>query len=69
MKIHIAAVEGQKNHKCDLCGKAFRKKDSIKIHIATVHEGQKNYKCEFCGKSFGQIGDRNMHIRNIHKGL
>ena len=37
--MHINSVhEGLKNHKCDLCGKSFSEKGSLKIHIISVHD-------------------------------
>ena len=47
LKKHINSVhEGLKNHKCNLCDKAFSQPSDLKFHI---HEGQKNHKCDLCG--------------------
>ena len=63
MRIH----EGQKNHKCDLCNKAFSQHWILNQHIITVHEGQKNHKCDLCDKTFSHSYNLKRHI-NVHKG-
>ena len=70
LKLHINSVhEGIKNHKCDLCQKAFSHRGKLKNHINTVHEGLKNHKCYICEKAFSQAVNLRNHINNIHKGL
>ena len=67
LKQHINLVHnGQKDYKCDSCGKAFSRANSLKIHIISVHNGQKDYKCESCGKSFPQGGNLKNHINAVH---
>ena len=40
LKRHINAVHnGQKHHKCVLCGKAFSHAGDLKKHIKAVHNG------------------------------
>ena len=69
-KTHIQTThnhEGQKEHKCELCGKKFGSYALI-LHIRTVHEGRKDHKCETCGKEFGTLGALKVHIKTIHEG-
>ena len=42
LKIHINAVHnGQKDHKCDTCGKLFSIIGNLSRHINSVHNRQK----------------------------
>ena len=68
MKNHINAIHnGQKDHKCGSCEKAFSAAGSLKTHINSVHNGQKDYKCDFCGKAFFQANSLKRHI-TVHNG-
>ena len=43
LKRHIKTLhEGQRNQKCDYCGKYFTESGSLKRHIKAIHEGQRN---------------------------
>ena len=65
---HISIVhEGEKNYKCEICGKDFGEKRHLKRHKDIVHEGLKPYKCDFCTSAFGQSGDLRRHIERVHK--
>ena len=61
--------EGQKNHKCDLCNKAFSENRDLKKHIKCVHEGLKNHKCDICDKAFSEPWKLKRHILTVHEGL
>ena len=60
----IKNQEGQRNYKCDHCGKSFTHSGYLESHINMVHEGQKDYNCESCSKSFSQAGSLKRHIYN-----
>ena len=60
--------EGQRNYKCNICGKSFTQSNHLKTHIKAVHEGQRNYKCDSCGKPFTQSGSLTLHIKTVHEG-
>ena len=53
--------KGQKDCKCEYCGKSFSRQQNLKTHIHTVHEGHKDHKCESCGKSFSNKG----HVNHV----
>ena len=48
--------------KCDDCGKEFRLKERLKLHIRT-HTGFKPYKCPECDKTFARGGQLVQHRR------
>ena len=56
-----------KDFVCTHCGKAFIQKNTLTIHMNTVHYKLKPYNCHECGKTFGQSGDMSRHIKIHHK--
>jgi len=45
LKIHIKTLhEGQRNYRCDYCGKSFTGSQYLEKHIKTIHEIQWNIK-------------------------
>ena len=61
--------EGEKNHKCPACNKAFSTPQHLTVHINSVHEGVKQYTCGTCGKAFSQFGNLRTHIKTVHEGM
>ena len=45
--------EGDKPHKCEVCGKCFSRKDKLKTHTR-CHTGVKPYKCKSCDYALEQ---------------
>ena len=65
---HIHTVhEGQKDNKCESCGKLFSQAANLKRHIHLIHEGNKDYKCESCGKSFSHAWNLKKHLQSSCK--
>ena len=60
--------EGDKDFKCESCGKSFKTLHGLETHLHTVHDGIKNHKCESCGKNFFPKSAMNRHIYTVHQG-
>lgn len=41
-----------KSHICDMCGKAFKTRDTLYVHRRRVHLQSKRYSCEYCSKTY-----------------
>ena len=54
-------IHGEKNHKCEICGKAFAQRGTHKTHMYT-HTGDKPYKCSLCDKRFCDSSSRKSHM-------
>lgn len=59
---HIQLHSEEKPYICDLCGKQFRFKWSLREHIM-VEIGMKDFVCEICGKKFVIQAYLNKHMR------
>lgn len=61
-KQHVESVhEELKPLQCDTCGKKFRTKNSLKLHVR-VHTGEKPYECQYCSWRFHKKGQLVVHI-------
>ncbi|XP_066982336.1 oocyte zinc finger protein XlCOF6-like [Macrobrachium rosenbergii] len=62
-----APTDGKpKKHPCELCGRSFALKNTLKIHMMR-HRGERPHKCDVCPKSFTQSSTLKIHKR-IHTG-
>ena len=58
---------GQKSEVCNVCNKAFSRKEKLKRHVQMVHEGTKKCTCTHCGEQFFDNYHLTRHIKNIHE--
>ena len=84
MKCKICGVftygtdDNQKHHNafhkpnlvCELCGKNFKTKSTLRCHVINVHtpEDQRPYKCDLCPKGFLNSRYLLTHVERDHKG-
>ncbi|XP_077346255.1 uncharacterized protein LOC143989851 [Lithobates pipiens] len=61
-----AVLPTEKRLSCTECGKCFRSKSKLNVHIRS-HTGEKPYSCTECGKCFSQKSDLSTHQRS-HTG-
>lgn len=54
----------EKPYRCSVCGKCFRQKAQVKLHMST-HTEERPYGCSVCEKRFKLQGSVKTHIR-IH---
>ncbi|XP_074836757.1 zinc finger protein 574 [Carettochelys insculpta] len=56
----------ERRHKCQTCGKMFKKKSHVRNHLLT-HTGERPFHCKECGKSFNSQANLLRH-RLTHTG-
>ena len=59
--------EGEKIHKCELCGKGYSHMCFLELHAKKVHGIVNILGCEFCNKEFDRKSKLDAHIKNIHE--
>ena len=51
---------------CDRCGKSFKKKWNLNLHIRVQHDGIKEFSCKHCPKAFGQKVNLKTYVVKSH---
>jgi hypothetical protein len=71
---HIKSHENPKNYlervfKCVEinCGKVYKSKENLVLHIKNIHMNIKPYKCKFCNNSFSHRNGKLYHERRFHE--
>ncbi|KAL3876707.1 hypothetical protein ACJMK2_034509 [Sinanodonta woodiana] len=64
---HFVSDVHMNRHQCSLCGKVFRQREGLKLHMR-IHTGERPYICEFCGKIFSRKFVYTVHLR-VHSGV
>jgi len=62
-------TEPRNEHVCDICGKVYLIKKSLRLHISVYHNKELNFKCEVCPKQFGRRDGLARHMRVHTKEL
>jgi uncharacterized Zn-finger protein len=62
METHSQTPE--KNHECNVCSKAFTRKENLQAHLKT--HSKSLYGCMLCGQYFNGEGRLKYHVRKKH---
>ncbi|KAH7707266.1 zinc finger protein 84-like protein [Aphelenchoides avenae] len=65
---HLKTHTGERNHKCDLCDKAFIERTALLKHVRAIHEKLKPFKCEKCDYSASRNAHLTLHVKTVHDG-
>ena len=64
---HMIVVHKEKKHYCNICTKAFGRKEHLARHIQDMHNTfDKPYKCDKCDDSFKRKDGLAKHVRFVH---
>lgn len=65
---HCTAEDGQKLHRCTLCGKTGKQRNNMRKHVENIHfNGTFVYNCKYCCETFASRNKLNHHISGVHK--
>ena len=67
-KLPETVSQSDERPRCELCGKQFRRQETLKEHIKTVHEGERAHACSTCTKTFGYNSALVRHEKVVHEG-
>ena len=55
-------INVERNIECGSCGKMFKYKSELKVHVNKIHLKIKDYVCNSCDKSFSSKSNLNIHL-------
>ena len=65
---HCTAEDGQKLHRCTMCGKTGKQRNNMRKHVENIHfNGTFVYNCKYCCQTFASRNKLNHHISGVHK--
>ena len=68
LKVHKAAVKGNKQFVSTFCDSSFAEKNKLKTHISSVYEGKKPFKCNICDSYLTRNESLKARVDSVHEG-
>ncbi|ELU05127.1 hypothetical protein CAPTEDRAFT_85592, partial [Capitella teleta] len=59
----------QARPECEICGKKFVYRDSLKKHYLHTHSDERKHECPTCGKTFKRHADKEYHVNTMHMNI
>ena len=62
------AIPRSSTYDCDICGKGYKSKGNLNLHVLSTHRGI-NYPCGQCEYKANQKGTLRRHIQSVHEKI
>ncbi|CAG0885567.1 unnamed protein product [Darwinula stevensoni] len=63
-KESLSCDQSRTGHICPHCNKLFAKKDTLMVHIRSIHTGERPFHCPHCTKTFAARSKLNVHLQD-----